>query len=157
MVSLSTSRHPDMPGAPHVVVSVFAGPDPDHRANCGAVVFRRGEDEEFILRVEDQYQEARARVEALIEASSLGAPEAKAARESVPPEVGIAIARAADYLGRAERAEARLDAVRKALTAIVAEPYDQLEVEEIAGEVAQVQIVRADAIRRLLDDQEEPG
>lgn len=48
-----------------------------------------------------------ARVEALIDASSLGTPEAKAARESVPREVGIAIARAAEYLGRAREAEAR--------------------------------------------------
>lgn len=51
--------------------------------------------------------EERARVEALIEASSLGTPEAKAARESVPREIGIAIAKAAEYLGRAEEAEDR--------------------------------------------------
>ena len=49
-----------------------------------------------------------ARVEGLIERSSLGSAEAKAARESVPREVGSAIALAAKYLGRAEEAEAKV-------------------------------------------------
>ena len=46
-----------------------------------------------------------ARIEALIERSSLGGTEAKSARESVPREIGSAIALAARYLG--ERDEAR--------------------------------------------------
>lgn len=45
-------------------------------------------------------------IESLIEASSLGTVEAKAARDSVPPEVGTAIALAARYLRRAKDAEA---------------------------------------------------
>jgi len=53
-----------------------------------------------------------ARVVALVERSSLGGTEAKAVRESVPNEIGIAIARAADYLGRAERAEAAAEEAR---------------------------------------------
>lgn len=62
MTSLSTSRHPD-DGGPHVRVSVFVGPDPDHRALAGVLTFRKGEDDEFILRVEDRY--LRAEVERL--------------------------------------------------------------------------------------------
>lgn len=56
-----------------------------------------------------------ARVQALIERSSLGSAEAKAVRESVPNEVGIAIARAAEYLGRAKAAEATVARVRALL------------------------------------------
>lgn len=55
MTSISTSRHPDEGGA-HIDVSVFAGPDRDHRARVGVLTFRRGEDNEFIRRVEDRYQ-----------------------------------------------------------------------------------------------------
>lgn len=47
-------------------------------------------------------------IEALIEASSLGTAEAKEARESVPREVGTAIALAAKYLARAKQADERL-------------------------------------------------
>lgn len=52
--------------------------------------------------------ERHARIEALIERSSLGDAEAKAARESVPHEVGSAIALAAKHLGRANAAEAKV-------------------------------------------------
>lgn len=58
---------------------------------------------------------ARERVEALIEASSLGSPEAKAARESVPRGVGIAIAAAARHMRRANEAEAKVAAVEALL------------------------------------------
>lgn len=50
--------------------------------------------------------ERRKHIIDLIERSSLGTEEAKAARESVPREVGMAITRAAEYLRRAEAAEA---------------------------------------------------
>jgi hypothetical protein len=50
-------------------------------------------------------------IEELIEASSFGTPEAKAARESVPNSTGAAIALAAKYLGRAESAERKVAAV----------------------------------------------
>lgn len=51
-----TSRHPADPDDSHVRVSVFAGPDRAHRALAGVLTFRRGEDDEFIRRVEDIYQ-----------------------------------------------------------------------------------------------------
>lgn len=44
-------------------------------------------------------EKERPSIEELIEASSFGTPEAKAARESVSPEVGRAIALAARYYG----------------------------------------------------------
>jgi len=52
------------------------------------------------------------RIERLIEQSSLGTPEAKAARESVAPEIGTALALAARYLGERDDALARLAEVR---------------------------------------------
>jgi hypothetical protein len=55
MTSISTSRHFDA-GGPHIRVSVFAGPDREHRALVGVLTFRRGEDNEFIRRMEYQYQ-----------------------------------------------------------------------------------------------------
>jgi len=51
----------------------------------------------------------RADMERLIEASSFGTPGAKAARESIPPEVGSAVALAAEYLSRAKEAERERD------------------------------------------------
>lgn len=59
MTSIGTSRHPD-DGSDHVRVSVFVGPDREHRALAGVLTFRKGEDNEFIRRVEDQYQSERA-------------------------------------------------------------------------------------------------
>lgn len=50
----------------------------------------------------------RARIVALIEASSLGTAEAVAARESVPAEVGQAIALAARYMAERDKARAAL-------------------------------------------------
>lgn len=61
-------------------------------------------------------------IEALIEASSLGTAEAKAARESVPREVGTAIALAAKYLG--QRNEARAAVARVTALADKAEAHD---------------------------------
>lgn len=55
---------------------------------------------------------ARDRVEQLIEASSLGTEAAKAARESVPLEIGIAIATAAKHLARAEVAQNALQRIQ---------------------------------------------
>lgn len=71
-----------------------------------------------------------ARVQALIERSSLGSAEAKAVRESVPREVGIAIARAAEYLGRAKAAEA---AVERAKVEALREAADDAEASEVTG------------------------
>jgi hypothetical protein len=62
MTSISTSRHAEEPG-PHVRVSVFAGPDREHRACVGILTFLKGEDDEFIRRVEDIYQLERAEVD----------------------------------------------------------------------------------------------
>ena len=56
MTSISTSRHSYDSGDGHVRVSVFVGPDRDHRALAGVLTFRPGEDDEFILRVEDRYR-----------------------------------------------------------------------------------------------------
>jgi hypothetical protein len=56
MTSVSASRHPFDEADTHVDVSVFAGPDRDHRALVGVLTFRRGEENEFIRRVEDMYQ-----------------------------------------------------------------------------------------------------
>lgn len=51
-------------------------------------------------------------VEPVIEASSLGTPEAKALRDSTPPGAARAMAHAADCLRRAEDAEAKLAELR---------------------------------------------
>jgi len=55
------------------------------------------------------------RIERLIEQSSLGTPEAKAARESVAPEIGTALALAARYLGERDDALAWLAEVQRVL------------------------------------------
>lgn len=44
---------PEPEGDPHVRVSVFAGPDPDHRAHLGVLVARRSESDELIRRLGD--------------------------------------------------------------------------------------------------------
>lgn len=49
-------------------------------------------------------------IEALIEASSLGTPDAKALRDSVSPDVARVVVTASKYLARAEAAEARIAA-----------------------------------------------
>lgn len=53
----------------------------------------------------------RTRIDDLIEASSLGTFEAKAGRESVPRDVGIAIVKAAEHMARADLAETKVAAV----------------------------------------------
>lgn len=55
MTSITTNRYPEVDGA--VEVAVFAGPDSEHCALAGVLTFRRGEDQEFIRRVEDFYQD----------------------------------------------------------------------------------------------------
>jgi chromosome segregation ATPase len=56
--------------------------------------------------------EAWEEMDRLISQSSLGTPEAVALRERTPPEIGRAIVRASEYLGRAEEAEAERDRLR---------------------------------------------
>lgn len=80
--------------------------------------------------VEQVIAAQRDSIEALIERSSLGTEEAKAVRESVPREVGSAIATAARCLARAEAAEAARDAAvaeRDALRERVRALADDLE------------------------------
>jgi hypothetical protein len=79
-----------------------------------ALAARLAEVEGEVERLREPFAQ-RERIERLIEASSLGSPEAKAARDRVPMEVGIAITKAADYLGRAKRAEAERDEARAAV------------------------------------------
>jgi hypothetical protein len=56
-----------------------------------------------------------ADIEALIEASSLGTPEAKALRETVPVGTARAIVMAARYLGERDAARAEVAALRAAV------------------------------------------
>lgn len=93
-----------------------------------------------------------ARVEDLIERSSLGTAAAKATRASVSREVGIAIARAADYLGRARRAEAEVERLRAVVAAVREQVEDWREYAFHPsipdGDWA---ILRADAVVSTLD------
>lgn len=73
-----------------------------------------------------------ARVAALIERSSLGSAEAKAVRESVPNDIGIALATAARHLSRAEAAEAARDAANDRADRVLA-AVEALAVNDCAG------------------------
>jgi hypothetical protein len=59
--------------------------------------------------------EAWEELDRLIADSSLGTPEAVALREQLPPEVSHAIARATEYLVRAEKAETQRDRLAEVL------------------------------------------
>lgn len=64
----------------------------------------------------DSNPQGRAEIEALIEQSSLGTPQAKALRSQTPTSTARAIVLASKHLGRAERAEATVAMLSESLT-----------------------------------------
>lgn len=76
---------------------------------------------EAVLAERDELRAAEAernKIRDLIERSSLGSPEAKALRDSMPPELARTIVLASEYHRRAEAAEAERDRLRVVVEAV---------------------------------------
>lgn len=116
--------------------------------------------------VSDKRNELQARIDAyegaieeweemddLIKASSLGTPEAEAVRARTPRGVGKAIVLGANYLVRAERAEAECRRLRAAIAGVL----DGLAGPESEDAVASLRSEHVDVLRAVLESEGATG